>query len=41
MTNYHFDKPGVYSLTLEQFNRKDTLQGVLAVGVRVETVKKE
>jgi gliding motility-associated lipoprotein GldH len=38
VTNYHFDKPGVYSLILEQFNRKDTLQGVLAVGVRVEKV---
>jgi len=36
VTNYHFDRPGVYSITLEQFNRLDTLQGVLAVGVRVE-----
>lgn len=36
VTNYHFERPGVYSITLEQFNRMDTLQGVLAVGVRVE-----
>ena len=34
--NYHFDKPGKYIVTLEQFNRSDTLSGVLAVGVRVE-----
>ncbi len=36
ITNYHFDKPGKYAITLEQFNRLDTLKGVLAVGVRVE-----
>jgi len=36
VTNYHFDKPGRYSITLEQFNRLDTLQGILAVGIRVE-----
>lgn len=36
--NYHFDRPGKYALSLKQFNRKDTLQGVLAVGVRVEVV---
>ena len=35
-TNYHFDKPGKYAITLEQFNRLDTLKGILAVGVRVE-----
>ncbi|MEP2668368.1 MAG: gliding motility lipoprotein GldH [Cyclobacteriaceae bacterium] len=37
VTNYHFDKPGKYAITLEQFNRLDTLKGVLAVGIRVET----
>lgn len=37
VTDFHFDKPGIYSITLEQFNRQDTLQGVLAIGVRVET----
>lgn len=36
VANYHFDKPGKYTITLEQFNRLDTLKGVLAVGIRVE-----
>lgn len=34
--NYKFEKPGVYTITLEQFNRQDTLAGILAVGVLVE-----
>ena len=38
LTNYHFERPGVYNITLEQFNRQDTLMGVLALGVRVEVV---
>lgn len=37
LSNYHFERPGVYRVSLEQFNRRDTLQGVLAVGIRVET----
>lgn len=41
LTNYHFERPGTYSLTLEQFNRMDTLKGVLAVGARVEIANKE
>lgn len=36
LTNYQFERTGVYSITLEQFNRRDTLDGVLAVGARVE-----
>ncbi len=40
LTNYQFERPGVYSITLEQFNRRDTLNGVLAVGTRVERVVK-
>ena len=36
VTNYQFERPGKYSITLEQFNRRDTLDGVLAVGARVE-----
>lgn len=40
LTNYQFERPGVYSISLEQFNRRDTLQGVLAAGVRVERVVK-
>lgn len=31
-----FDKSGKYKVRLEQFMRKDTLQGILAVGLRVE-----
>lgn len=34
--NYKFERPGRYTITLEQFNRKDTLEGILAVGVRIE-----
>jgi len=34
--NYSFSKPGRYTILLEQFNRRDTLNGVLAVGIRVE-----
>lgn len=36
LRNYHFERPGHYSINLEQFNRRDTLQGILAVGLRVE-----
>jgi gliding motility-associated lipoprotein GldH len=41
LRNYHFERPGVYNISLEQFNRQDTLQGVLAVGVRVEVANPE
>lgn len=37
LKDYKFSTPGTYSITFEQFMRTDTLQGVLAVGVRVET----
>src|SRR6478752_5254976 len=37
LENYEFKQPGKYKLKLEQFTRQDTLTGVLAVGVRVET----
>lgn len=36
LTKYHFPNRGKYAVKLTQFMRKDTLQGVLAVGVRVE-----
>jgi len=39
LNNYEFKGPGKYKLDLEQFMRLDTLQGILSVGVRVETVK--
>ncbi len=34
--NYKFEKPGIYTVTLEQFNRSDTLAGILAVGILIE-----
>jgi len=34
--NQKFNSPGKYLLKVEQFNRQDTLRGVLSVGVRVE-----
>ena len=39
--NYEFKFPGKYKIKLEQFTRQDTLKGMLAVGVRVETVQPE
>jgi gliding motility-associated lipoprotein GldH len=36
LKQYRFYKTGVYKLTFQQFMRKDTLEGVLAVGARVE-----
>ncbi|NOS93448.1 MAG: gliding motility lipoprotein GldH [Cyclobacteriaceae bacterium] len=36
--NLKFTKPGKYKARFEQFMRKDTLQGILAVGLRVEEV---
>jgi gliding motility-associated lipoprotein GldH len=39
LANYTFPKPGKYTLQFEQFMRTDTLQGVLAVGLRVENKK--
>lgn len=35
-TNFRFPAPGVYTATFEQYMRRDTLEGVLAVGLRVE-----
>ena len=36
LMNYTFTKPGRYTFIMEQFNRRDTLDGVLAVGIRIE-----
>jgi len=36
LKGYKFRHAGTYTITLEQFMRLDTLQGVLAVGIRVE-----
>lgn len=38
LRNFEFKNPGKYSMTFEQFMRTDTLEGMLAVGVRVEKV---
>lgn len=38
LLQHAFKSPGRYRMELEQFNRQDTLPGILAVGVRVETV---
>jgi gliding motility-associated lipoprotein GldH len=36
LKNYHFNKPGKYRVRFEQYMRTDSLQGILAVGLRVE-----
>ena len=36
LSNYQFPTAGKYKVSFEQFMRKDTLEGVLAVGLRVE-----
>jgi gliding motility-associated lipoprotein GldH len=41
LDHYEFKLPGRYKLKLEQFNRQDTLKGVLAIGARVETIQPE
>jgi gliding motility-associated lipoprotein GldH len=37
LSNQSFKTEGTYRFRLDQFNRQDTLRGVLAVGLRVET----
>lgn len=41
LKDYSFKQAGKYSVEFEQFMRKDTLQGILAVGLRVEQVERE
>jgi gliding motility-associated lipoprotein GldH len=41
LKNYQFAKPGKYKIRLEQFMRTDSLQGILAVGVRIEKTSGE
>jgi gliding motility-associated lipoprotein GldH len=41
LTNYQFKHRGKYKIKLEQLMRVDTLQGILAVGVRVEKFARE
>lgn len=37
LPNYSFTQRGKYKFTIQQENRQDTLAGVLAIGLRVET----
>ncbi len=39
LKNFSFKKTGQYKMNLQQFMRLDTVPGILAVGIRVETVK--
>jgi gliding motility-associated lipoprotein GldH len=41
LQNQSFQNTGEYQIRLEQFNRLDTLTGILAIGVRVETAEIE
>jgi gliding motility-associated lipoprotein GldH len=41
LADHAFTNPGKYKITLEQFMRTDSLEGVLAVGIRVEKSIKE
>jgi gliding motility-associated lipoprotein GldH len=41
LTNYQFKQRGKYKIKLEQLMRVDTLQGILAVGVRVENASQK
>ena len=39
LKNFSFKKPGNYQMNFQQFMRMDTIPGILAVGLRVETVE--
>jgi len=39
--NAYFNKPGDYLITLEQYTRRDSLPGILSVGMALEKKKKE
>jgi gliding motility-associated lipoprotein GldH len=41
LKNYHFAAPGKYKIRFEQYMRTDSLQGILAVGLRVENTANE
>lgn len=40
LEKYRFIRPGTYTIRLEHFMRTDTLCGIRAVGLRVETMRK-
>ena len=39
LKNYPFKKAGKYKMNIQQFMRMDTIPGILAVGLRVETAQ--
>ena len=41
LKNFQFPYPGKYRIAFEQYMRTDTLQGILAVGLRVEKTSSE
>jgi len=41
LKNYQFKRSGKYKVSFEQFMRTDTLDGILAVGLRVEKTSNE
>lgn len=41
LKDYQFKRPGKYIVRYEQFMRKDTLKGILAIGLRVEKSESE
>jgi len=41
LRNYSFKKSGGYRVNLQQFMRMDTIPGILAVGIRVETAEQK
>lgn len=41
LQNYSFANPGKYKFTLQQENRKDDMNGILAIGIRVEIASEE
>jgi gliding motility-associated lipoprotein GldH len=40
LSNYKFTHPGNYRFDLTQYNRQDSLRGILAAGIRIERVEK-
>ncbi|MDX5348068.1 MAG: gliding motility lipoprotein GldH [Hymenobacteraceae bacterium] len=41
LRNQTFEKTGTYKLQLKQYMRRDPLPGIMAVGIRVETIEEE
>ncbi|MEQ1584419.1 MAG: gliding motility lipoprotein GldH [Cyclobacteriaceae bacterium] len=41
LSNQSFKTEGTYRFRLDQFNRQDTLKGVLAIGLRVEAASRQ